>query len=465
MAKKKVDSQYILNEKISKVLLRVSTPLMINNIIATLYNLADGLFVAQLSSTQFAATSFVWPVQYLFIALCLGASIAGTSLIARYIGADKKKEAGIYANHVIVILIIMGVLFSFIGYLIAPTAVKWMGTKGDFYLYASTYLRINFIGLFFDAVYFAFQSILNAQGKTKETTIISGISGVINIVLDPFLIFETVPIIGVKGLGMEIAGAAIATVISKVFLVLMGAFLMKKKSGEVEVNLKNFNFQPEISGNIIRAGVPTAIGQSSAAVGFTIMNSLIVGYGEDTVAGFSMVNRIGDLIMQPVSGISGSITSLISQNLGAKKTDRSKQFFILAAKFTRILSVIGSLILLIFQNQLIDIFIGKSAGLNVVSEAKEYIKYDVFIIPLMGGFNLFAGVFQGTGNMKYSMNMSIFRLWIIRIPMLLIFRELTHMGSTGIWISMLASNFLVNVYGYMMYRQIDWEKSGNYIRN
>lgn len=456
---KKVDSKFILNEDINKVLLRVSGPLMINNIIMTLYNLADGFYVAQLSSTQFAATSFTWPVQFLFIAFCLGVSIAGTALIARYIGAKRKNEASLYANHVIFMLIIMGLVFSVIGVLITPFVVSLMGARGDLLKYSTTYLKINFIGLFFDAIYLSFQSILNAQGKTRETTIIGGISGVINIILDPILIFETVPFFGFQGFGLRIKGAAIATVLSKFFSMIMGIIVVGKNQDEVNVSLLNFRFIPNIGGNIIKQGIPTALGQSGAALGFTIMNTLIVSYGEDTVAGFSMVNRISDIIMQPIAGIASAITSIISQNLGAGKVDRGKKTFRQAVKFTVILSLLGAVFLKIFDDQLIGIFIGEKAGANVVSEAKNYINYDIFIIILMGGFNTFTGVFQGTGYMRYSMHMSIFRLWLVRIPILLFFREFTDLGSTGIWISMFISNFLVNVLGYYLYRRIDWKRA------
>lgn len=455
--KRNIDSDFILNGKLMSVLMAVSLPLMVNNLIVTLYNLADGLWVARLSSTQFAATSFTWPVQYLFISLALGVSIAGTSLIARYIGAKRKRDAARYANHVIVLLASIGLVFSIVGYLIAPVIIKLMGATGDLRTLSTIYLQMNFFGFFFDSMFFSFQAILNAQGQTKHTTIVTGISSIINIGLDPILIFDKIPFLNIPGFGMGIAGAACATVISKVFSFAIGIYLIKTKSKEVKLDFKDFKFETKIGANIIKSGIPTAVGQSAAAFGFTILNSFIVSFGTATVAAFSMVNRMTDIMMQPIAGISGGITSIIAQNLGANQGIRARNFFFEAVKIVLAISIVSAIAIKIFDIELINLFISEKDGIEVIKEAKNYINYSIINIPLMGLFNIFAGVFQGTGNMKYSMNMSIFRLWIVRLPLVYFFMKFTTLSSSGVWIAMVVSNTLVSIYAYSLYKRIKWD--------
>ena len=127
----KVDkSRLILNGSIYKVLITLSIPIMINSFIQTLYNLIDGLWVAKISSVHFAATSFVWPINYFFIALGIGISVAGTSLLSQLIGGNKLDEAKEYSNQLLVVSAIMSISFALIGYLISPLVIKAMGATG-----------------------------------------------------------------------------------------------------------------------------------------------------------------------------------------------------------------------------------------------------------------------------------------------------------------------------------------------
>ncbi len=430
----------------------LSFPLVISNVINTLYSLADGLWLAQLSSTQFAATSFVWPILFLFISLAIGMSIAGTSIIAQLIGAEQKKRASDYANHLIVMSIIVGIVVTIVGTLITPHILTWMGAGEDLYDYSLDYVRINIFGFVVDSLFFAFQAILNAQGKTKDTTIIGALSGIVNIVLDPILIFTNIPFINLPGLGLEVKGAAIATVISKVVAVAIGAYRINHDKSELDVSLKGFKWNRNMASHIMKVAFPTAIGRSSSALGFIIMNGFIISYGPQVVAAFSMVNRITDFWMQISMGIGAAMTSIIAQNIGAKQIDRAKETIKEAKVLVWITSLIGILILVFFTDGVLSIFVNKAKEPMVFAHALDYMKYDIFMIPPMGLFNIYLGIFQGTGKTRYSMNMSMGRLWFIRIPMVLIFKNFTGLEQTGIWISMLVSNIVIILYALTIFR-------------
>ncbi len=440
----------ILNGDIYKALIILSFPIMVNNLIQTFYNLADGIWVSKLGSVQFAATSFVWPVNFLFISIGFGLSIAGTSILSQFIGANEYEEANEYANQIIVISMITSVIFAIIGYIISPYVIKLMGATGDLAKYSNTYLKITFLDMPFMFLFFNFNSIMTAQGNTLTPTILSGISAVLNVVLDPIFIFN---------LDMGIAGAAIATLLSRAILAVLGILVLMKSSTMIRPSIKDFKFDKERVDKIIGVALPSSVGQSGSALGFMVLNSFIASYGTSTMAAYGMVNRITSLVMQPAGGIGAALTSIVGQNIGAGQIDRVKEGFRKALKFTVIIGVIGCAFMLWKDKEIINIFMQSKDDMEVITQGISYLRYSALFTPLMGIFNVLKGVFQGSGHTKYSMSMEIGRLWFVRLPMILLFKHLTNIGPTGIWISMSVSNLIVCIYGFLIYRRNTWQKN------
>ena len=451
------DPQFMIHGSILKVILAISAPLMFNNLVRTLYTLIDGLYVAQLSAEDFAATAFTWPINFLFISIGMGIGVAATALISRYLGGSQIERAKNYTQNVFTLINLSGFTLALLGYLLTPLMIGWMGARGNFFDKAVIYLQVSFIGLFFDFNFFGYQAVLNAQGSTKIITKLSVISMLINIVLDPLFIFNHMAWGNLPGLGWGVVGAAIATVISKVVLSVLAARVVHQNKA-LSLSFAKWQFDRPIWEHIIRVAVPSSMGYSGAALGFTIMNSVIQGYGTNTLAAFSMVNRISDLLMQPQLGVGMALTSIIGQNLGSGNFPRVREIFKQATIFILFTSVIASVIMLVYKMPILGIFIKENADPDLWFQAKEYLDYTAFIIFFMGLFSALNGMFQGMSQTKYSMIMSIGRLWVLRIPMVICFSQWTNLGSTGIWISMLLSNMLIVVYGYIVYLRKPWEK-------
>ncbi len=439
--------ELILNGNIYRVLLTLSIPLMVNSMIQTMYNLVDGIWVSKISSVHFAATSFVFPVNFLFIALGIGLSVAGTSILSQLVGAGREELGRRYTTQIIAASVLLSVVFAIIGVILSPFIVKSMGGTGDILKYGNIYLRITFLELPFIFLFFSINSIKNAQGDTLTPTILSGISALMNMVLDPIFIFT---------FGWGVAGAAWATVLSRALLAGYGAKLIFDRSNILRPNFKNFRFDKSILDEIIRVGLPATIGQSGAAFGFIILNGFIVSYGTATMAAFGMVNRITSLIMQPAMGIGAALTAVIGQNIGAGKIDRSRESFNKASILTLAMGLVGCIFLLIFNERLVNFFIQSKDDPEVIRQGITYMAYVAFTMPLMGMFSVFQGVFQGSGHTRHSMAMEVCRLWLIRIPMILLFKNYTQLGSTGIWIAMSASNLIIDIYGYYIYKKDNW---------
>lgn len=455
MGNKKSNIEFITNGNITDVIFKLSIPLMISNLIKTLYGITDGIYVAQISSEDYAATSFTWPVLYLFIAVGLGVSVAATSLMSQRLGARKLKDCSIYAVHTLILTTVLGVFFSILGVITAPFIVRWMGATGSFEYKSYIFLAINSVGLLFDMIFFGYQSILNSQGRTKSMTIISTISSITNVVLDPFFIFDNV--LGIPGLNIGLAGAAWATVLSKVLLVVFAIRVVKKES-EIEVSFKNFRLDMGIIKHIFSIAIPASLGSSGEAIGFTVLNGFIQSYGTTTLAAFSMGNRLSDIFNQGAIGIGMALTSITGQNMGAGKKERSKDIFKRANVIITFFSLASAIIILLFKDQLLSIFIKDRSDIELWRQASEYMYFSAIITFFMGYFSAINGFFQGVGKTKLTMYLSLARLWVLRLPLIMLLKSLTNLGSTGIWISMLVSNALTVIVGFIIYKRGRWER-------
>ena len=290
---------------------------------------------------------------------------------------------------------------------------------------------------------------MNAQGNTLTPTLISGVSALMNMVLDPLFIFV---------FHMDVEGAALATVLSKVTMALAGAYVLWRNHGVISLDFHHFRFDKERISRCMKVALPSIIGQSGSSFGFIVLNSFIVSYGTATMAAFGMVNKIFDLVNQPFSSVAGSLTAIVGQNIGANNLQRAKEAFF---KVSRIVLIGGSfvaLFLFFFRYPLIDFFLPTKDEPETIRQALEFLQIMAWSAPLMGMFFTFQGLFQGSGHTKYSMAMEVGRLWGMRLPMILLFKTFTDIGSLGVWISMTSSNFLICVFAFLMYRYGKWQQ-------
>ncbi len=437
----------ILSGNIYKSIIFLALPITINNFIQTLYSLINAFWVGKIGSVEFAATTLVWPITYLFISIGMGISIAGTSILSQLLGAGEKENANRYASQLIMFSVFIAVFLTAVGVAFSELIVKAMGVDGNMLYFATMYLRLTFLDLPFTFYFFIFNSIMNSQGNSVVPTIFSGTSAIINAFLDPLLIFQ---------FNMGVGGAAIATVIAKALLALAGGIYLLKGKTAIHPDFKDFRFDKKIIDNSLKIAIPSAVGQSGSAIGFIFLNIFIVSYGTSTMAAYGMVNRITALISQPALGISTAIISIVGQNFGAGNIDRAIESFKKSILLTSVIGIIGCIFLIWQRVGIINFFMQSKDDMEVINQGITYLIYISFSMPLMGIFSSFQGLFQGSGQTKYSMSMEIGRLWFVRLPMILFFKHYTGVGSVGIWFAMSFSNLIICIYGYIIYKKGSW---------
>lgn len=457
-------NDFIQRGPLYAVLASIALPLVLSNFIQTLFDLSSAIWLGQLGVAEFAASNFVWPVTFLFVAVGFGIYVAGAAILARMIGQGDEGKANHYASQILILTILIGFVLSVIGWLVSPLIVDGMRAGSDIRTHSIDFLKVSFIGFPFIAIYFAFQAILNAQGRTKEMLKANALSLLLNIVIAPFMIFSTGQLVNLPfvsqpvampfGFGLGVIGAALSTVVAKFVLFVFGFILVLRYSQSIRLKLTT-KVDLTAMRSIWKVAIPAMLGQGGAAFGFIILHAFIEDFGTAVMAAYALVNRITGLVMQPAMGIGGGLTAIVGQNLGAGQPNRVIEAFKKANIINLVITGIGAILLLIWDDQMIGFFLQRGAK-EVITHSKVYLYYVIPTIPLMGMFSIFQGLFQGSGFTRYSMYMEIGRLWAIRLPMIVLLSRFTYLGATGVWLAMSTSNLGTILYGFYLYRKKRW---------
>ena len=435
----------ILNGNINKMILTLSLPVMANNLIQTIYNLTDTFFVSKLGTTQIASIQFVWPVIFFMISIGMGVSVAGTSLISQYIGSGDKEHAKKITGQVITFSFFISIFLGIVGYFITIPLLKVMGAKGEFLSFASQFLKIIFLGSPTMFAMFSFNATRSGLGDTVKPMILSLLSVILNIILDPILMFY---------LGFGVKGAALATVISRGIFGIFALSTIFNPKSDFHISFKYLIIDKKLLKKIIKIGIPSSVGQSTSAVGFMVLNIFVVSFGEATLTAFAIGNRVNSLILMPAMGIGSALATIVGQNLGANNIKRAKQAILTSTIMTTIFLVLGGIILIYFSNDIIKIF---STDKDVIAQGTRYLILITLSIPLMGFFQILIGTFQGSGHTLSAMIMMMGRLWALRIPMIIIFKTYTNLGTNSVWYAMILSNFIICIVGFLIYKTGKWQ--------
>jgi len=447
----KEKKELILHGSIMKTLIVLATPIMLNNFVMTLYSLTDTYWISRLGSEEIAAMTLVNPVVFLTLSVALGMNIAGTTLISQYIGSNQEEKADKVASQLFSFLLVLSGVVGGAGYFLTPWIVSLMGGSGNVHIYSTQYLEIMFLEMPVIFMFIVYNAILQGQGDTFTPMVLNVGGSLLNIVLSPIFIFGVgfIPHMGIRG-------AAIATLISRAVFVVYGIYTLFIQKKGVSIKKRYLNPDSLILKRILKVGVPASIGQSATAFGFIVLNIFIIGYGSSVLAAFGIGNRIISVIMMPAMGIGNAVAPIVGQNLGADQINRVRSTFKISISMSTLLMGIGGMLTYYFAEDLTKIF--TEGDPFVTGLGTDFLQLIALSIPLMGIFEIFIGIFQGSGHTMYAMFMNMFRLWGIRIPMIYLLGRFTDLGPEAIWYSMVTSNLIICIIGFGIYLSGKWGK-------
>ncbi len=293
---------------------------MAGNLLHTLYNLADAFFLGKLGKEALSAPSIAFPIIFFLVVFAFGFSTAGTTLISQAKGKGDREKVDFYLGQVATVMIVAAVLISILGISFTVPLLKLLSVPEETFRYAQEYMTIIFLGLPFMFVTFILQAALHGTGNSVTPLVIQAFTVLLNVALDPLLIFG--PGIFPR---MEVQGAAIATVIARIVSSAISLSILVSGRKGAKLTLSNMKPDRKAIRQILKIGIPASIGQGVSALGFTVLQGLVNSFGTATIAAFGVGNRIISLFNMPAMGFSRATAVLVGQSLGAKDRARARQ--------------------------------------------------------------------------------------------------------------------------------------------
>lgn len=439
----------ILEGNLVRAFLKLAMPLFVLNLINSLYNVIDTFWVGQIGELQVGAVSLVAPLMWCAQSVASGLSAAAIALISTKLGAGKKDEASRYATALIYFAIFFGILLTCATILFIKPILNLLDTPADIYQESYQYLlgiSFDYIGLMLLNLYMA---IRQSAGDSKSGVKLNMCASIANVFLDPIFIFV---------FHMNVFGAALATVVSKLIVLPFVFRLLHKREYGVYVSFHEYPFHIQDGKQILRLCIPAASGQFLESLGFVIMNKYIVYYGAVAISAYGVGGKLANLTGIPMIAFSSILATFIGQNLGAGNVERARLSFKTSMKLSTIASVLLTILGIIIITPFIYLFVPDASDV-LVSMGREYTFFALLCGVFMGWYSNLCGAFNGAGHTSYTFLLSMLRLWGFRIPMILLFQAYTDWGITGIWIAMLLSNIMECSLGQWIYHQHRWERS------
>lgn len=393
---------------IGPLLASMAIPMMISMLVQALYNVVDSVFVAKLSQDAFNAVSLAFPLQNLVIAVGGGTSLGMNTLLSRSLGEKKQEMADRAANTGIFLSICSALIFA-VFVLIAAKPFYLLQTNNSVIVkYGVEYSWICLglsIGIFSQ---FCFERLLQSTGRTflSMCTQLSG--AIINIILDPILIF------GLFGFPkLEVAGAALATVLGQIIAAGIAVFLNIKFNPEIHIIPRSIRWNKEVASEIYRVGFPSIIMQSIGSVMIFGLNKILISFTEAATAVFGAYFKLQSFIFMPVFGLNNGMIPIVSYNYGAARMDRVKKTIVLTIAVSISIMTLGLAVFQLFPAGLLNFFSPSEEMLSIGVTALRIISIH---FPI-AGFCIIAGtVCQAIGNPFYSLIISVCRQLLVLLP-------------------------------------------------
>lgn len=390
------------------LLLRMSGPAIFSMLIMALYNIVDSLFVAAVSEMALRSVSIIFPVQMLMVAFAVGTSVGVNSYVARRLGAEDVETASLAASHGLALSFVNWFIFLVAGFLFAPGVVKLFSDNLQVIDDSAAYLRIVTVaslGLFWQI---HTEKIFQATGNMTRAMYIQLTGAILNIILDPILIFGW---LGLPRMGVR--GAALATVIAQLIAGAMAVYLLLKKDQVLDVRLKGFRFQKEILASIYRVGLPSLVMQSVTAMVGMVFNMIIKPFSEIAITVLGVYLKLESFVFMPVFGVGQGMLPIMAYNYGAGRHDRVKAAHRSAMLVTTTIMAVSTVLFQIFPKLLLGAFNATEEMYRMGIPAFR----NISICFVFAGITIMYSIaFQALGHGTYSLFISIFRQIVLLLP-------------------------------------------------
>ena len=410
-------------QPIGRLMITMSLPIMISMLVQALYNIVDSIFVAKIHKDALTAVSMAFPIQTLMIAVGAGTGVGIKALLSKSLGEKNFERANRSANNGIFLAFVSFLLFVVIGLCTTGIFYDFQTDNEAIRQYGKDYLYIVTIASLGIFMQMTFENLLQSTGKTIYSMYTQGLGAIVNLILDPCLIFGWGPFPE-----MGVSGAALATVIGQFVAAGLGLLLNIKVNKELVISLKKYPPEKKTCKQIYAVGLPSIIMQSIGSVMTFSLNKILIGYSDTAVAVLGVYFKLQSFIFMPIFGLNNGYIPIIAYNYGARKKKRIIKAFKCGALLAVSIMAVGMVIFLTIPDVLLRFFEADEEMLEIGVPALRIISAHF----VLASFSIIMiSTLQGLSKGIYSMIVSFSRQIIVLLPAAYILSKC--FGLSAIW--------------------------------
>ena len=443
--------------EILKPLVYLSLPIVITNLLQTAYNLADTFWLGQYSTDALAAISFGFPMVFLLISLGMGLSVAGSVLVAQHTGAEQSERAEYAASQTVAFTLLAGVGLGALGFQFVADLLNVFEAEPAVLGLATEYMEVISLGLPFLFGFTVFIALMRGAGDTVTPMLVMFGTVVVNVVLDPLLIFGVGPL---PELGVQ--GAAIATVFARGSAMVVGLWLMFRGAHGIQVHLRQMMPDLDYSRKLLRIGIPASVENTGRAVSINAVLVIVTLFSTAVVAGFGVGIRVFSMIFMPAIAIDRGVEAMTGQNIGAGRQDRVVATNRFAAKISFLLLSGLGVITFAFAPEIVRVFDDSPA---VVAEGASFLRWIAPTFGFVGVIRAYSGGFRGAGKTLTAAAIAVLLFGFIRLPIAYVASQglvpidgwfFATPSPTGIWFAFAVSGVIAALVAAAWFESGGW---------
>ena len=393
---------------VNRLLMSMSLPMMISMLVQALYNIVDSIFVSRINENALTAVSLAFPIQALLIALSTGTGVGVNAVLSKALGEKNNEKASKAAVNGLFLAVVTYLIALAIGIFFVGTFYRSQTDDAEIVTYGIQYLSIVCIFSIGMLMQMMLEKLLQSTGKTFYSMITQSVGAIINIVMDPILIFG---LFGMPKFG--VAGAAVATIFGQCVGSGLALFFNLKYNKEISLSLKGFKPDFPIIGKIYSVGIPSIIMQAIGSVMTYGMNRILISFSSTAAAVFGVYFKIQSFVFMPVFGLNNGMVPIIAYNYGAGKRERVVKTLKLAVTYAMGIMLFGLLLFHSVPDLFLKMFAASDHMMEIGVPALRIISLH---FPLAAIGIVFSSFYQALGNGIYSMWVSLIRQLIVLLP-------------------------------------------------
>ena len=436
---------------IPRLLFSMSLPLMLSMLVQALYNIVDSIFVSMINENALTAVSLIFPVQNLMIAIAAGTAVGVNALLSRNLGEQDFEGANKAAINGLFLSLLSYIAVAVLGGSLSHFFLSVQTNDPQIVAYGTTYMRIITVCSFGCFLQIMLERLLQSTGRTIYTMITQATGAIINIIMDPILIF---------GIGffpkMGVAGAAVATVFGQIVAMILSLIMNLKANKDIQLHFRSFQPCASTIGHIYEVGVPSIVMQSIGSVMTFGFNKILLLFTPTATAVFGVYFKLNSFIFMPIFGLNNGMVPIIAYNYGARNRKRIMQTIKLSVVSAVSLMLVGLALFILIPDKLLGLFHASSEMLAIGVPALRIICLSF----LFAGYCIIVGsVFQALGNGVYSLIVSLARQIFAILPSAYILAKV--FGLHAVWWSFPIAELVSVAMTTIFFRRIYREKLKN----